>query len=216
MIERDGYLQFEQLREFPQLYHAITLKGTRFAPPSPLVELKQVHGKEVVAIDRKNYGKALRGDALTTSEKGIYLSIKHADCQAGILYDPVNHALGTVHCGWKGSVQNIYKNTIEKMAEKYGTKPENLLLCIGPSLGPDSAEFIHYERELPMRFRKFQIRPTYFDFWAISKMQAEACGILPGHIEIAGIDTYTDPDRFHSYRRDKGFAGRHRTIAGLL
>jgi YfiH family protein len=128
--------------------------------------------------------------------------ITHADCQATIIYDPVVHVVANVHSGWRGSVQNIYQKTVDYLKQQHGCKAENLLACIGPSLGPNSSEFINFKTELPETFLDFQVKPFYFDFWAISRWQLKCAGLLDHHIECAQIDTKQD-SRFFSHRRDK-------------
>ena len=130
------------------------------------------------------------------------------------MYDKKQKAIAIAHSGWRGSTLNIYKKTIETMKKRYHSKPEDILVCISPSLGPDSAEFQNYKTELPESFWQFQIQPYYFDFWKISRWQLEEAGILPHHIEIAGMDTLSNPTDFFSHRRDKP-SGRNATIAFL-
>ncbi len=115
--------------------------------------------------------------------------IRHADCQATIFYDPEHNAIANVHCGWRGNVQNIYRATAFEMRKTFSSKPENILVGISPSLGPEKSEFINYRKEFPESFLPYEIKPTYFDLWAISRMQLEASGILPHHIEVASICT---------------------------
>ena len=153
-------------------------------------------------------------DALLTDQPNKALMIKHADCQASIIYDPMNHAFTNIHSGWKGSIQNIYKEAILYMKKWYGSKPENLLACIGPSLSPQASEFKNYKKELPEEFWSYQIYPYYFDFWQISQDQLKECGILPHHIEIANICTFSNPNHYFSYRRNNT-TGRHGTVAML-
>lgn len=85
---------------------------------------------------------------------------------------------------------------------------------IGPSLGPNRAEFINHKVELPSTFLPFQFKENYFDFWEISKMQLSDAGICKEHIEIAGICTYSEEDDFFSHRRDKK-RGRNGTVVAL-
>lgn len=164
---------------------------------------KQCHGKTIAAVNPSTIHTLPACDGLTTKSPDIALMILQADCQAAIFYDPINRALANVHCGWRGSVQNIYHETIRHMRDLYHSKPENLLVCISPSLGPQNSEFVHYRTELPESFWDFQIKPTYFNFWAISEWQLAQAGILPHHIQIAKIDTYANNDDFFSYRRHK-------------
>lgn len=154
-------------------------------------------------------------DALVTADKGMALMIKHADCQAAIFYDPTNQAIANVHAGWRGSVSNIYAEIVHTMQQTFGSRPQELLACISPSLGPEEAEFIHYNQELPEELWDFQVKSNYFDFWAISEYQLQAAGLLPHHIEIAKISTYSNAHDYFSYRRER-VTGRNGTVVALV
>jgi len=175
------------------------------------VNLFQKHTDQVIEA---NPAVKDEGDSLITDQPDLGLLILHADCQAAILYDPIQHALANVHSGWRGSVANIYQKTIENMKIRFGTRPEDLLVGISPSLGPSAAEFRNYRDELPEHFWSYQVKPTYFDFWEISRWQLTGCGVLPHHIEVAELCTYTNTEDFFSYRRVK-VSGRHGTLAAL-
>ncbi|MCH9608544.1 MAG: Polyphenol oxidase [Chlamydiales bacterium] len=151
-------------------------------------------------------------DGVITDKPGLGLLITHADCQAALFYDPVHHAIGAVHCGWRGNVLNIYKKTVEAMGKTYHSRPEDLLVAISPSLGPDAAEFINYKEEFPESFHPFQTKPNHFNLWEISRSQLMECGVK--QIEIAEICTYENSDLCFSYRREKK-SGRLGTIIAL-
>lgn len=235
------WLEFELLQDFPRLRHGVFLRhgGVSTGPFASsnvgggsgdkpekiainremirraigcekLISGKQVHGKRVVLAQEGE-----ECDGFITKEKNIGLLIKHADCQAAIFYDPIKEVLACVHAGWRGNVADIYSETIEKMEQLFGVKPENLLVGISPSLGPCCAEFINYMTELPEEFWKFQSQHLHFDLWEISRRQLEAAGVLPHHIEIASICTKCNPDDYFSYRREK-MSGRHGTVASMV
>lgn len=178
-----------------------------------LVWATQVHGCEVVEVGDVPASPP-SCDALISNVSGLALMIKHADCQAAIIYDPVRHALGLVHSGWRGSVQNIYGKTIERMHTCYGSIPSDLIVCIGPSLGPEAAEFVNFRDELPEELWRFQRKPNYFDFWAISQAQLTEARVRPENIEFSHLCTFSDPKAFFSYRRDR-VTGRMGTVAAL-
>ena len=239
------WLEFELLADQPRLKHGVFLRhggvsqgkyaslnlsssvgddpaavkenqrrATVILNSSPLVYTKQVHGSHVIEVTESQM-QLEPADGMITKKRDLPLTIHHADCQAAIFYDPVEHVLAVVHSGWRGSVQNIYKQTIDSMKNKYGSKAENLLVGISPSLGPNHAEFINYKQEFPEKFWEFQVKPLYFDFWAISEMQLKAEGVLTDHIQIAGICTFANQQDCYSYRRDK-IKGGHGTVAVLL
>lgn len=180
-----------------------------------LFSSRLTHGNDVITVTPQTLESRPLADGMITCHPGIGLLNTHADCQAAIFYDPIHHALANVHCGWRGSTKNIYAAVIQQMKSVYNSRAENLLVCISPSLGPQSAEFIHFREELPESFWAFQTKATFFDFWAISERQLKEAGVLSDHIQIAGIDTFTNPVDYFSYRRDK-ITGRQGTIACLL
>ncbi|MBU0968219.1 MAG: peptidoglycan editing factor PgeF [Proteobacteria bacterium] len=180
-----------------------------------LVSGQQVHGSQVHVIT----GKPLTDleitgcDAFITNVAGVALLIQQADCQAIMLFDPQRQVAANIHCGWRGSVNNIIAATIRVMAEEFATDPGHLLAAISPSLGPCCAEFINYEQELPGHFHPFQVKPNYFDFWAISRCQLQETGVKPTNIFTTAICTVCDPNWF-SYRREKK-TGRFCSVIGV-
>ncbi len=171
------------------------------------------HGDAITAVNNAHLIPPM-SDGLSTSTPHLGLMVTQADCQAAIFYDPIRHALANVHCGWRGNVQNIYAATVNHMQQVYGSMPADLIVCISPSLGPDSSQFINYKEELPADFCAFQIKAEYFDLWAISEWQLTTAGILPHHIQIARIDTFAHPADYFSHRRNPQ-CGRQATICAL-
>ncbi|MBA3816976.1 MAG: peptidoglycan editing factor PgeF [Parachlamydiaceae bacterium] len=183
-----------------------------------LITAKQCHGINIATVTSSAITEFSECDALMTQSKNLGLMILQADCQAAIFYDPTHHALANVHCGWRGSVQNIYQHTILQMKKEFHTKPKDLIVCISPSLGPENSQFINYKTELPESFWEFQTCPNYFNFWDISEWQLTQAGLLPHHIQIARIDTFANPQDYFSYRRSNSSSkntGRQATICAL-
>jgi YfiH family protein len=172
----------------------------------PAAMVRQTHGAEILVV-RPGDGyhprtpeEARPGyDALLAPAPGVTLLIKVADCQAVLLYDPVSRALAMVHSGWRGSALNILGRTVAALAET-GVPPARLLAAVSPSLGPCCAEFVNHRTELPPGFLPFMVRENFFDFWAISRSQLTAAGLMEENIETAGICTRCSPE-FYSYRR---------------
>ena len=88
--------------------------------------IRQVHGTEIVRALRRDAGRGARdyadaladADALITNDSGVPLMLCFADCVPVLLYDPVHHAAGVVHAGWKGTVARIAAQTIVRMGEE--------------------------------------------------------------------------------------------------
>ena len=116
-----------------------------------LLSAKQVHGDNVYCLRKVPVGdiEVEEVDGLVTDQPGVALMIQQADCQGVLLFDQVKEVIGAVHCGWRGSVQNILPKTVATMTEGYGTNPADLRAFVSPSLGPCCAEFVNHKKELP-------------------------------------------------------------------
>ncbi len=184
-----------------------------------LVSVHQVHSDRILVVEERHTREELGGyDALISTLPDTGLLIQQADCQAVLLWAPQAGVIAAIHCGWRGSVLDIIGKTIQCLQTRCGVAPNTLLAAISPSLGPCCAEFIHYRKELPTWMHAYQIRPHYFDFWAISRQQLIDAGVLPAHIDAAAICTCCNP-QFFSYRRatktSGGRTGRNGSIIGL-
>jgi polyphenol oxidase len=73
-------------------------------------------------------------DGLITNEKGLMLCTESSDCVPVFLLDIETPAVGMIHCGWKGTAQEITVNEIRMMHDEYGSKPENILVAFGPCI----------------------------------------------------------------------------------
>lgn len=202
-------------------------RGASFFGLKKIAVLHQVHGKEVVHVKGDSFigldfsldhsmekpletNRLEKADAMITDQKGMGLLIRHADCQAGLFYDPKKKIIAAAHSGWRGNCLNIYKEVVREM----GSNPKDVICVISPSLGPNYAEFIHYKKELPESFWRYQVKENYFDFWKIAEDQLLSIGLIPKNIEIARICTYTHSEDYYSYRREK-VTGRNGAMIGL-
>jgi hypothetical protein len=187
-----------------------------------LVSSRQFHGDVINFIGKDTASNlearphgpvALPGDALATNMAGLGLVIKIADCQSVLLADPKSGVIANIHCGWRGSAQNIAGKTIEYLRERFGLNPARTFAAVSPSLGPCCAEFVNYRQEIPEELWSFQVRPQYFDFWAITREQLKAAGIPDANIEFSRKCTKCGKADFFSYRAE-GKTGRMASVIG--
>ncbi|HVX31115.1 MAG TPA: polyphenol oxidase family protein, partial [Nitrolancea sp.] len=109
-----------------------------------LVAGRQVHGIRVARVDASDRGRGAfniedaipQTDGLITQEPDVPLIIYTADCVPALIYDPVEHALGLAHAGWRGTVGNIAGSIVAAMQAEFGSRPEDLIVRLGPSIGP--------------------------------------------------------------------------------
>ena len=177
----------------------------------------QVHGGRAALITDITQARAEdlpEVDILITTVPGLGLLIKQADCQAVALYDPVQRVVANVHCGWRGQILNLLGETVKLLQTGFGCRASDLYAAIGPSLGPCCAEFRNFRREFPPHLWGYQVRPTYFDLWRLSRDQLLAAGLAPESLDLAGLCTRCGEAHFFSYRREK-VSGRQGAVIAL-
>lgn len=106
-----------------------------------IVTSDQTHTSNVRKVTEKDRGKGITVlrdytdiDGMITDIPGLVLATFYADCVPLYFADPVHHAIGLSHSGWRGTVRKIGAVTIKKMAEEYGSNPEDIKVAIGPSI----------------------------------------------------------------------------------
>ena len=182
-----------------------------------LVFVRQVHGHHVQVIDDSpagDGGALPEADAMLTDRGGKFLVVQVADCQPILMHDPVRRVVANVHCGWRGSLADVAGRTVTALRQRFGCAPQDLLVGIGPSLGPCCAEFVNFRTEIPSRLWGYRRDTVRFDFWAVTRDQLVAAGVRAEHIEISGLCTRCDAERFFSYRTRKR-TGRFPAVIGL-
>jgi len=146
-------------------------------------------------------------DGFITDVPGVTLMVRFADCQGVEMFDPVKKVIAAVHSGWRGNAQNIIGKALRQMKDHYHCKPEDILVGVGPSLGPCCAEFSDPTSELPDFMHRY-IEGKHVDLWACAEDQVLAAGVSPAHLEMSRICTSCNTDRFFSYRAEKPHTGR--------
>lgn len=190
-----------------------------------LIIPRQTHSSNVFIVDQSFLSlskeeRLLRlndTDALITNVPEICIGVTTADCVPVLIYDPAKRVFAAIHAGWKGTVGHIAAKTIEKMQQEYGCNPALMVAAIGPSI---SAEKFEVGDEVVERFesegydintisyRNPSTGKAHIDLWKANSIQLVEAGINPKNVKIAGICTYSNPDRFFSARRQTIHSGR--------
>lgn len=182
----------------------------------------QVHSANVAVVGPKDRGRvALQTDALVTNTPGVFLMLRFADCVPILFYDPVQRAVGLAHAGWKGTLGRAVQKTVEAMVEVYGSRPADLIACIGPSIGPccyqiggDVAELVNKVfPSQPQLLCRQGDGSCHFDLWEANRLQLAAMGVH--QVEVSGLCTACHNDEFFSHRADNGLTGRFAVVIGL-
>lgn len=161
--------------------------------PQNLCLAEQVHASEVAVLEKVPEKPVPGTDGLITCVSGLVLGIYVADCGAVFILDRRTGACGLLHSGKKGSELGITARALHLMAEKFGSKPEDLHVQLAPCIRPPS-----YEIDFAA-----QIRQNALDF-----------GIPAAQVHDCGICTSSDPALFYSYRLEKGRTGRMLALLG--
>ena len=116
-------------------------------PDPSLVTLRQFHSGMLRTVEREDLaqparlqtadGRAvLRADGMMTDVPGVFLGIQTADCVPVLVADVRRRAVAAFHAGWRGTLARIVERGIGAMRLRYGSRPEDLVAAIGPSIGP--------------------------------------------------------------------------------
>ena len=189
-------------------------------PKSLSVYINQVHGDRTVEVDAafdESGNRPPEADAMMTGQPQRLLVIQVADCQSVMMFDREKRVAANVHAGWRGSIQNIVGKCIDRMAARFQTRANDIIAGVGPSLGPCCAEFIHYEKEIPLHLHTYRTKKdgVLFDFRKMSADQMVQKGVRAANIELMDICTKCRPDLFYSYRRER-VTGRFASAIGIL
>ena len=185
------------------------------------VEASQVHGATVAVVGSSDAGQVISGaDGLVTDERGVMLAVHSADCVPLLLADPSRHVVAAVHAGWRGVVTGIASGAVTVMADRFGCRPVDLRVAIGPCIGP-----CHYEVDEPViaRLRTWPwweavVTPNPRGRWQLDlreaiRRQLNEQGVPVIQIETLDWCTFEHPELFYSYRRD-GSGGRMEAVIG--
>ena len=189
--------------------------------PQVFVIPRQTHTTNVRVVDNVLAPEELQDvDAVVTHSKDFCLCVSTADCVPILLYDRVKEVIAAIHAGWRGTVGRIVEKTLDVMKSQYGTEGEDVMACIGPSISLESFEvgdevYAAFEEagfDMSRIARKYE--KWHLDLWEANRLQLLAHGVLPEHIEVAGICTYQNHEDFFSARRLGIKSGR--ILSGIM
>lgn len=177
----------------------------------------QTHTTNIRLVTEEDAGKGIGKerdykdiDGLITNVPGITLVTFFADCVPLYFLDPVHKAIGLSHSGWRGTVSRMGAVTIDKMKEAFGTRAEDLLVCIGPSICGDCYEV---GEEVALEFKKAFAKENWnqilrekdngkflLDLWKTNEILLKEAGVKPEHIQTTDICTHCNSDYLFSHR----------------
>ena len=183
----------------------------------------QTHTTTVLQVGKaeKGYGVTREKpysdvDGLITDEPGVILSTFYADCVPLYFVDPVHKAIGLSHSGWRGTVGRMGQKTLDAMKKAFGTKPEEVVAAIGPSICQDCYEISedvaeHFYEEFQGHGEEILIHKGngkyQLDLWKTNEIVLLEAGILPEHLAVTNICTCCNAEVLFSHRASQGKRG---------
>jgi YfiH family protein len=165
--------------------------------------MSQVHGTTVLEWPAE--GCLFTGDAAVTRRAATVCSIMIADCMPVFFADDAGTVVGVAHAGWRGLSAGVLENTVAAM----GVAPERLLAWLGPAIGPRAYE-VGEDVRAAFAGHDYAFTPTrpghwLLDLYAVARQRLADAGVR--NLFGGSFCTYTDHERFFSWRRAKD-AGR--------
>ena len=220
---RPGDSRANVLENFSRFSEAIgfSLEDTVFSAQTHSTNLRRIYasdkGKGIGPSDIQCT------DGLHTNEPNIALVTFCADCVPLLFFDPIRNVVAASHSGWRGTVDEIGRITVETLIEEYSCEPKDILAGIGPSIGPCC-----FEAEEPVA-SEFLEKPKWeayvkgpnaagkykIDLWQINKQMLSDAGLLPEHIDCEPMCTSCNEKLFFSHRRDGDKRGAMATVICL-
>ena len=171
--------------------------------------LSMTHGNQVAVIEEKApiaVDQTVRpstfysADACVTDKPGVPLSLTVADCVPVFFQDPVKGAVGLAHAGWRGTVTRIVGETVKRMVAAFGCRAEDILVGIGPSIGPAAFEVgpevaDEFRRAFPNHPEIVREHPdpaaaaagkSFVDLWSANTVAAREAGVPEKNIVVSG------------------------------
>lgn len=188
-----------------------------------LVFSAQIHETELRKVTKENCGEGILRetkpgiDGLATNETEVPLYTSYADCVPLLFFDPEKKVVAMAHSGWRGTAARIGEKMIRFMEEEYGSRAENIIAAIGPSICRNCYEV---SEDVAQAFRKTFLPEQFtqifdekgqgkyqLDLWEANRIILTEAGILPNHLDITDLCTCCNSDKLFSHRASQGQRG---------
>ena len=200
-------------------------------PVSCFVATAQTHTVNVRRVGQEDAGTGVLTpredtdiDGLITDDPGIMLTAYFADCVPLYFVDPVRRAIGLSHSGWRGTVSRIGRETVAAMQKEFGSRPEELVCAIGPSICKECyevsedvaeaflTEFSGHEDEI---LQKKGAGKFLLDLWKANEIVLKEAGVLSERLAVTNICTCCNHELLFSHRASGGKRGNLGAFLGL-
>lgn len=196
-----------------------------------LVFGKQTHTNNIRTVSPEDIGKGIVKpldytdvDGLISNLPGVGLVTQYADCTPLAFFDPKKQVIATSHAGWRGTVKEIGRVTVERMTAEFGCSPDDIIAGIGPCIGQccyevdgpvvegfDAIDYLNNDDFLtPKGNGKYML-----DLKEANRLILLNAGIRPENIDVADLCTCCCHEYLHSHRYTGGKRGNLGLIISL-
>lgn len=179
--------------------------------PEDMTYTHQTHTTNVAVVRAEDRGRRfLETDGMVTNVPGICLVTFYADCVPLFLVDPVKKAIGLSHSGWRGTVGKMGKVTVQAMMREYGSRPEDIVAAIGPSICQDCYEVSEdvidrfrdsfNEAVWPKLFYRKENGKYQLDLWRANEEVFLETGIRRENLAVTNLCTHCNQEVLFSHR----------------
>ncbi len=195
-----------------------------------LVLSQQTHTDNVLVATKNDCGTGIFKesfkdiDGLITNQKGVALVTQYADCTPLVFCDPVKKVVATSHAGWRGTVKEIGKKTVEKMQIEFGCNPKNIIAGIGPCINKCCYEVDDPVYNELIKLDYLDLSSVLFpkengkymlDLVQTNKQILLSAGLAEENIDLSDICTCCNAEFLHSHRATNGERGNLALIIAL-
>lgn len=185
---------------------------------------KQSHTTNIEIVNEDNVNDEFKDvDGVLTNVKGIGLGTMSADCQSILVYDKRNEVVGSIHSGWRGTLNGIIIKAINKMIDYYHSNKDDIYVCICPSIldccfeVEDDVMNLFNDKFGSSYIKKGDIKEGkqkyYIDTVKVNVDELNKIGIK--NIEVSDICVCCNNIEFNSYRADGKDTGRNIGLIGM-
>jgi YfiH family protein len=206
-------------REEDVIQNKNRIAGTFCFDPKRLVLLNQIHQDKILLLRKPavTLPSPMEYDALITNVPNIFLGILTADCLPIFIVDQKKRVIAAIHAGRQGTALHITTKVLKKMEEEFGCTSENLLIALGPSIGPCCYEID--EKAFRSEWEPFSTfvgdGKRMVDLAGINIAQMKETGIKEKQIFRIDLCTSCYIDLFFSYRKERQ-TGRQLSFIGII
>jgi len=192
------------------------------------VFLKQVHGQHAVVVGVSSED-GMQADACIAVESGVACTIMVADCLPVLLCDAAGRWVAAAHAGWRGLAGENGVGVLETLLDTsplHGTPSEDILVWLGPCIGPQAFEvgpevmeaFGDADVGVAACFKPLGPGKWLADLAGLARLRLQRRGVkrIFGNDSQPAWCTVTQSSRFFSHRRDARVLGQSGRMAACI